>query len=231
MVICQYQVSAAAPAIVTNPTLATLTYFASNPPQSLWNSGAQGVAAPVSSAQLGATPTASSALGQLQLYTASGTPAGVNFVVGGQGEGKLLGGRFRIYASGSATVASGTTATVTPTIQVNTGTVASPTYVSIAATASPAFSSAPSSLGWSLALDLELDPITLSIYGFQKHSYAFSSGQAGSAVVAEAVISNGPVYITLANAQGAAGFGLVCGVSFANVTGTANLFEFKVVQD
>jgi hypothetical protein len=230
-VIAQYQVSAAAPAVVSNPTLATLTYFASNPPLSLWNTGATGVNTPQQSSQIGQTPTASNAGGQLQIYTSSGTPVGVNFVLGGPGEGKLLGQRFRIYASGNAAIASGTTGTVTPTIQINKGTIPTPSYTTIAGVASPAFSSAPSNLGFSIAADLMLDPTSLSISGFFKYTYAFSTGQAGSTGVAEALISNNPVYVNLANAQGAAGFGLVCGVSFANVTGVANLYEFRIVED
>jgi hypothetical protein len=65
-VIAQYLVSPAAPSIVGG-TGATIKYFSSQPPQSLWNSGVTGVNSPVSSAQLGATPSATNASGQLSL--------------------------------------------------------------------------------------------------------------------------------------------------------------------
>jgi hypothetical protein len=152
-------------------------------------------------------------------------------VLGGPGEGKLLGQRFRIYMSGNASIASGTTGTVTPTIQINKGTIASPSYTSIAAVASGAFATTPTNLGWSVACDLELDPVALAISGFFKYTYAFATGGGTSSSAAEAVISNNPVYVTLANAQGAAGFGLVAGVTFTNVTGVANLYEFRIVED
>lgn len=231
-VIAQYQVSAAAPALVTNPTLATLTYFASNPPLSLWNAGAVGVNSPQQSSQIGQTPTASNASGQLQIYTQSGTPAGVNFVVGGIGEGKLLGQRFRVYASGNASIATGSTGTVNPIIQVNKGTITTPSYVTLGGgVASGAFVTTPTNVGWSIAFDGQLDPTSLTIYGFMKYQFAFASGSGSTnSAVAEAPITS-VVLTTLANAQGQAGFGLVVGATFTNVTGIASLNEFRIVED
>src|ERR1700676_4433810 len=120
-VVANYLVSVASPSIVGG-TSGTLQYFFSNPPASLWNTGAAGVAAPVNSPQFGLVPSATNANGQLMIYTQSGTPSGVNFVVGGVGEGKLLGQRFRIYASGSASTTTGVP-TIQPIIQLNKGTI------------------------------------------------------------------------------------------------------------
>src|SRR5260370_21267647 len=117
-VIAQYQLSVAGPSVVGGVGT-TLKYFFSNPPASLWNTTGGGVNAPQTSNQLGAVPSATNANGQLQIYTQSGTPAGVNFVIGGTGEGKLLGQRFRVYASGVAS--SDTIPTITPIVQINTG--------------------------------------------------------------------------------------------------------------
>jgi hypothetical protein len=231
-VIAQYQVSAAVPAVVSNPTLATLTYFASNPPLSLWNTGVTGVNSPQQSSQIGQTPTASNAGGQLQIYTASGTPAGVNFVLGGPGEGKLLGQRFRVYASGNASIASGATGTVNPIIQVNKGTIASPSYVTLGGgVASGAFVTTPTNVGWSIAFDGMLDPTSLTIFGFMKYQFAFASGSGSTNSSASEAAITAVTLTALANAQGQAGFGLVAGVTFTNVTGVANLYEFRVVED
>lgn len=231
-VIAQYQVSNAFPSVLTNVAASgSFTYFASNPPQSLWNSGQPGVNTPQMSARLGNTPTASNALGQLEIYTQSGTPAGVNFVIGAAGEGKLLGNRFRVYATGNASIAAGANGTFTPIIQVNKGTVASPSYVTLGGNvASGAFATTPTNLGWSIAADVELDPVSATIYGFMKYSFAFASGGGTSSAVPEAAITviQG---LTMANAQGAPGFGLVVGALSTNQAFSASLYEFKVVQD
>src|SRR5260221_4676163 len=109
-VIERYQVSASNPSTVGG-TGTTIKYFSSNPPQSLWNSGVTGVNSPVTSAQLGATPSSTSALGQMSFDSVAS---------------KVVGGRFRMYATGNATGTS--TPTVTATVQINTGTIATPSY-------------------------------------------------------------------------------------------------------
>ena len=94
----------------------------------------------INSSQFGNVPTATSALGQLQLSTIA------------NGEGKFsLGNRFRIYATGSATTSTGTP-TFTPYVMVNTGTVVASGEVYTVlggGTASSAMGTAPISLGWS----------------------------------------------------------------------------------
>src|SRR2546421_240049 len=100
-VIAQYQVSPAFPSTVGG-TGATIKYFSSMPPQSLWNAGVAGVSTPQSSAQLGATPSSTSALGQLSFDSVAN---------------KVVGGRFRMYASGTVLSVTGTP-TFTPTVQI-----------------------------------------------------------------------------------------------------------------
>ena len=64
--------------------------------------------------------------------------------------------------------------------------------------------------------------------------YQFQSTATGvaasGAIEAQITEING---LVLANAQGNAGFGLVCGITFSagNVGNSASLYEFKVVQD
>lgn len=226
-VIAQYQVSLASPSTVGG-TSGVLQYFSSNPNTNLWNVGTTGVNGLVTSNQLGLVPSASNASGQLQIYTQSGTPAGVNFVIGGTGEGKLLGQRFRVYASGYASTTAGTP-TITPIIQVNKGTIASPTYVTLAGNVASSATVANQPVGWSIAFDGMLDPISATIHGFMKYQYQSLSG---SAQAAEAGIT--PITgLVVANAQGNAGFGLVAGITFSagNVGNSASLTEFKIVQD
>jgi len=230
-VIAQYQVSAAAPSTVGGTGI-TLKYFFSNPPLSLWNVGAPGVSTPQQSSQIGQVPSATNAGGQLQIYTQSGTPSGVNFVVGGTGEGKLLGQRFRVYMSGVAVNASAVGQTVTPIIQLNKGTIASPTYVTLAGNVASGALVNAQPLGFSVAADLLLDPTSGSISGFMKYQFQSTSTGTAQSQAAEAAITqaNG---LVLANAQGQAGFGLVCGVtaSITDATFSASLYEFKIVQD
>ena len=147
-VIAQYQVSQAFPSVVGG-TGATIKYFASNPPQSLWNSGQPGVNSPQSSSQFGNTPSASSALGQLSFDTIAQ---------------KLTGGRFRMYASGTAS--SATTPTITPVVQINTGTIASPSYATFLGGVASAALTANKAVGWSIAGDLYFDPAAGTLSGF-----------------------------------------------------------------
>ncbi len=218
-VIAQYEVSVAAPSTVGGTGIGAIKYFSSNPPQALWNTGFAGVNTPQSSAQLGNTPSATSGLGQMMIYTAS---------VGGQG--KLLGNRFRVYASGVAS--SAVTPTFTPIVQVNKGTVSSVSYVTLMTPAAANTLVANQPVGWSLAGDFLLDPTSASIHGFMKTQYQ-STATGNSNAVAEVSITliNG---LTLTGAAGAAGFGLVAGVTFAgtsDASNSASLYEFKIVQD
>src|SRR5258708_13824181 len=97
-VIAQYQLSVAGPSVVGGTGL-TLKYFFSLPPLSLWNTGAVGVNTPQQSSQIGQVPSATNASGQLQIYTQSGTPAGVNSLCGAPGQGKLVGPRLPVSMS------------------------------------------------------------------------------------------------------------------------------------
>lgn len=227
MVIAQYQLSVAAPSTVGG-TSGSLQYFFSNPPLSLWNVGATGVNTPQQSSQIGQVPSSTNASGQLQIYTQSGTPAGVNFVIGGVGEGKLLGSRFRVYATGVASCTTGTP-TITPAIQVNKGTIASPTYVALNTTAASSAMTANQPVGFSIAFDGNLDPTSATIHGFFKYQYQSLTGSSQAAEAAIVPVTG----LVLANAQGNAGFGLVAGITFSagGVGNSASLYEFKIVQD
>lgn len=215
-VIAQYQVSVANPSVVGG-TNGVIQYFSSNPPASLWNSGVTGVNAPITNSQLGATPSSSNALGQIPFDTVAY---------------KLQGGRFRVYASGTAS-ATASTPTLTPIIQYNKGTIASPTYVTLAGNvASNAFVNANPQVGWSVAFDGMYDPAAQSIYG--QMTYQFQSQTSGAtssgAIWALITVIQGvaPVGNPLASQQG-----FVCGVTFSagTTTNSASLYEFKIVQD
>jgi len=215
-VIAQYQVSVANPSIVGG-TSAVLQYFTSNPPQSLWNSGVTGVNAPITNTQLGQTPSSTSALGQLPFDVVAY---------------KLQGGRFRIYASGTAS-ATASTPTLTPIIQYNKGTIATPSYVTLAVNvASGAFVNADPQVGWSVAFDGMYDPAAQSIYGMMCYQFGSQTSGATSSGAAWAMITViqgvAPVGTPLASQQG-----FVVGVTFsAGTTGnSASLYEFKIVQD
>jgi len=217
-VIEQYQVSVSNPSIVGG-TGTTIKYFSSNPPQSLWNSGATGVAAPISSAQLGGTPSATSASGQLSFDSVAY---------------KAQGGRFRIYASGTCLSVTGTP-TFKATVQLNTGTIASPVYTTnssafMGGTASSALV-ANKPMGWSLSADLYYDPNSQTLGGFQQWHYdnAASGGTDSSQV---------PIVITTVTGLTAGGlyatqYGFVVGATFGTsvADNTASLYEFKIVQD
>jgi len=213
-VIAQYQVSQAFPSVVGG-TGATIKYFASNPPQSLWNSGQPGVNSPQSSSQFGNTPSASSALGQLSFDTIAQ---------------KLTGGRFRMYASGTAS--SATTPTITPVVQINTGTIASPSYATFLGGVASAALTANKAVGWSIAGDLYFDPAAGTLSGFFKYTYAAASGGTPlQTAVAEATITN-PTGITAGGIY-ATQTGFVAGMTFgtSDASNSASLYEFKVVED
>lgn len=230
-VIAQYETSVAFPAIVGG-TGTTLKYFGQNPPASLWNTGVTGVAAPISSNNyaFGFTPSATNASGQLQIFTGNGVPSGVTFVGGQVGSGKILGNRFRVYASGEASSVTGVP-TITPIIQLNKGSIGTPSYVTLGGAVASAALVANQPVSWSIACDIELGPSAAAIHGYQKFTFVSSAGTATNSA-AEALIT--PVTgLTLTNPQGLAGFGLVVGITFSasDATNTASLYEFKVVQD
>ncbi len=213
-VIAQYQVSPALPSIVGG-TGTTIKYFASLPPQSLWNSGVTGVNAPQASSQLGATPSASSALGQLSFES-------VAF--------RSQGGRFRMYASGVAS--SDGTPTITPVVQINTGTIASPSYATLLGGVASAALTANKPVAFSIAGDLFFDPSSATLSGFFKYTYAAASGGTPlQTAVAEATITN-PTGLVAGNLY-ASQFGFVAGITFSvsSANNTASLYEFKIVQD
>jgi hypothetical protein len=218
-VIAQYQVSASNPSTVGG-TGTTIKYFTSNPPQSLWNSGVTGVNSPQSSAQLGGTPSSTSALGQLSFDSVAL---------------KLNGGRFRIYASGNATLTG--TPTLTATVQINTGTIASPSYATLlnGVASNAVVTLVP--VAFSISADLVFDTTTGTLGGFQKYSYVNGAGGGTDKLVAETA-GGGAGVITTVTALTAGGiyatqFGFVIGVTFSTSTAanTANLTEFKIVQD
>ncbi len=214
-VIAQYQVSASNPSIVGG-TGTTIKYFSSNPPQSLWNSGVTGVNAPVGSSQLGATPSSTNANGQLSFDTVAY---------------KLNGGRFRMYASGTVLSVTGTP-TFTPTVQINTGTIASPSYATFLGGVASAALTATKPVGWSIAGDLFFDPSSGTISGFFKYTYAAAaSGTPLQTAVAEATITN-PTGIVAGGAYPTQ-TGFVVGMTFGTsvADNTASLYEFKIVQD
>lgn len=218
-VIERYQVSAAAPSTVGG-TGTTIKYFSSNPPQSLWNSGVTGVSAPISSAQLGGTPSSSSALGQLSFDSVAS---------------KIVGGRFRIYATGNATATG--TPTVTATVQINTGTIASPSYATfLGGVASNAVvTTVP--IQWFIAGDLTFDSVSGTLGGFMKYGYLNGAGGGTDKIVAESSTGGTSPVVTVtgltAGGLYATQFGFVVGVTFStsNAANTSNLTEFSIVQD
>jgi hypothetical protein len=213
MIIEQYQVSVAYPAVVGG-TGTAIKYFSSNPPQSLWNSGVSGVNAPVTSTQLGGTPSSSSALGQMSFDSVAY---------------KLQGGRFRFYASGTAV--SGTTSTFTPTVQINTGTITTPSYATLlGGTASNAFV-ASVNVGWMAWADLYFDPASGTLGG--STNYQFDNGAGGGTDSH----SYGNTLTTITGLVGgglyATQFGFVVGATFgtSNASNSASLYQFAVIQD
>jgi hypothetical protein len=212
-VIEKYLVSTSNPSIVGG-TGTTIKYFSSNPPQSLWNSGVAGVNSPITATQLGATPSSTSANGQLSFDSVAY---------------KLQGGRFRMYASGSA-VATGTP-TVTATVQINTGTIASPSYATFlnGVASNAVVTTVP--IAWSCFADLFYDPTSATLSGFQSYTYANATGggtdktQIPVALTTVASVTAGGLYSTQ--------FGFVVGITFSvsNAANSASLYEFKIVQD
>lgn len=218
-VIAQYQVSASNPSTVGG-TGTTIKYFSSNPPQSLWNTGVTGVNTPISSAQLGGTPSASSALGQLSFDSVAS---------------KINGGRFRIYASGNATLTG--TPTLTATVQINTGTIATPSYATLLGGVASNAVVTLVPVSWSIAGDLVFDTVAGTLGGFMKYTYCNASGGGTDKLVAESS-TGGTSPVTTVTALTAGGiyatqFGFVVGVTFSTSTAanTSNLTEFKIVQD
>ena len=210
-VLGQYVVSTAFPSVIGG-TGSVLKYFGNAPTASSWNSSVGGVNQRVDSSQIGGTPSATNAQGQLVIDTTAL---------------KFGGGRFRIYASGSAV--SDTNPTFAPQVSFNTGTVASPSYSTFPAVIGGVNSSAFTAnkpVSWSIAGDLFFDLINGNIGGFFKYSYfAVAGGTPAQTIVAEA----GFTPITGVGLS----FGLVVGGTFSvsSANNSASLYEFKVVQD
>lgn len=219
-VIAEYAVSPANPSNVGG-TGTSIKYFSSNPPQSLWNSGVTGVNAPQSSAQLGGTPSSSSALGQLSFDSVAY---------------KLNGGRFRVYASGSALSVTGTP-TVTATVQINTGTISSPSYATLIGGVASNAVVANKAVGWSVAGDLYFDATSGTLGGFFKYQYQNAASGGTDKLGAESATggANPVTTVTGLTAGGiyATQFGLVVGITFSSsvADNTASLYEFKIIQD
>jgi hypothetical protein len=224
-VISQYEVSPSSPSTVIGVPIGALKFFSSGPTPNLWNPTGPGVNQRADSTQVGNTPSATSALGQLSLRIADGKP---------------VGGRFRIYASGSAS--SATTPTILPQVQINTGPVSSPNYVTLL---QPALTSgalvAGKPISWSVAGDLFYDPNNGTLHGFSKYTYAAVSGGTAQSQGVEAAITavnnlflSGGLAGSGVGTAGQPGFGFVVGITFNNfsdVSNSASLYEFKIIQD
>ena len=216
-VIAEYLVSAANPYTVGG-TNSVLQYFASNPSQNVWNSGATGVNTSATPNNEGSVPSATNATGQLPMPTL----------------GRLNGNRFSIYATGSA-VASASTPTITPIIQIQTATfptaLTAASYSTIAGAVASNATVSNKVVSWSMAADLVYDAGAGVIGGFMNYQFYNQSGggsdktQVPIAITAVTGLSqNGP--------NGTPGFGFVVGITFsAGTTGnSASLYEFKIVQ-
>jgi hypothetical protein len=231
--VIQYQVSYANPSTVGG-TSGSLQYFFSQPPQSLWNTGATGVNTPQQSSQLGMVPSATSGVGMLPMDMSAF---------------KLQGGRFRLYCSGIASVTTGTP-TLTPIVQIvtpnaTTGSIyVSPVYSTFnMGTASSAMATGDS-LCFSSTADCFFDPASGTLQSVKTWQIVAATG-GGTTVVngsAAAPFSNTTAVQgllasspsgTVGNDGSNPGFGFVAGVTFsAGSTGnSASLVEFKIVQD
>jgi hypothetical protein len=216
-VLGQYVVSTAFPSVIGGVGNA-FKYFGNTPTASNWNSSIAGVNQRVDSSQIGGTPSATNAQGQLMIDTTAL---------------RFGGGRFRIYASGSAV--SGVTPQFQPQVQINTGTVASPSYASLLAPLfSPAFT-ANKPVSWSVAGDLFFDLINGNIGGFSKYTYnAVAGGTPVQTTQPEQGITPVTGVLTSNQFTGAAiTFGFVVGGTFStsDASNSASLYEFKIVQD
>ena len=222
-VIAQYEVSASVPSVI-NGTGGT-KYFSSGPTIPQWNAGATGVGARVDSSQLGNIPSVSNALGQLSFDSVAG---------------KLNGGRVRLYATGSNFPSLSTLYGVTPTIQVNTGTLTSPNYVPIlngfSATVSAGFPNL--TVTWSVEGDLFSDPKNSLLFGTVKGSFATTANALAGAtapyfnMTEQLILGTGGGFGPVTGLS-AGGFGLVVGMTFvsSDPLNVSSLYEFKVVQD
>lgn len=211
-VIAQFQISASNPTTVSGIGTG-IKYFGSGPTASLlWNAGAKGVNSHVDSS----TPLIGTT-GQL-------SPA-VN--------GKLFGGRFRIYASGVAS--SATTPTITPVVSINTNTISFPGYSTLLGGVPSAALTANLSVSWSIAGDLFMDPNNGTVSGFHKYTYQAAFPGTLSTQVAEAPINTAviPPVIQSPGNPGLSVVGFVVGITFgtSDISNSASLYEFKIVQD
>ena len=168
-VVEQYQISTAFPSTVGG-TSGSLQYFFSQPPQSLWNVGVLGVNAPSQSSQLGLVPSATNSTGMLA-FDASGF--------------KLQGGRFRLYASGSATNTVGSP-TFTPVVQIVTPNVTTgsiyntPVYTNFLMGTPSSVMTAGNPDAFSVAADLFFDPASGTLSGTQTWQIVPKSGSASA---------------------------------------------------
>lgn len=227
-VVAQYQISASNPSTVGG-TSGSLQYFFSNPPQSLWNSGATGVNAPVTNTQLGQVPSSTSGLGMLP-FDAAGF--------------KLQAGRFKLVASGFASVTTGTP-TLTPIVQivtpnVTTGSIyTSPVFSTLLGNTASSAMAASDGLAFSIEGDLYFEPNSGTLSGYQTWQIVAKTG-GGTAVTQVPVFITAIQGLVVSSPSGTVGndgsnpgFGFVCGVTFsAGSTGnSASLTEFKIIQD
>jgi hypothetical protein len=233
-VVHQYQISEAFPSTVGG-TSGSLQYFFSNPPQSLWNAGQPGVNSPQQASQLGQVPSATSGIGILA-FDASAF--------------KLQGQRFRLYASGVASVTTGTP-TVTPVVQIVTPNVASgsiyvsPVYTTLLAGTASSAMVANLPVAFTIFGDMYFEPSSGTLTVIQTWQITPKTG-GGAAVTngtaaapysvvtaVQGLLVGTPAATSFGNALSNPGFGFAAGVTFsAGSTGnSASLTEFKIVQD
>jgi len=216
-VIAQYEVSYSNPSTVGG-TNSVLQYFSSNPTQNLWNSGATGVNTSATPNNLGSVPSATNATGQLNMPTI----------------GRLNGNRFSIFASGNA-VASASTPTITPVIQIQTATfptaATAASYSTVGGNVASNATVANKIVSWSIESDLVYDSAAGTIGGFMNYQFVNQSG-GGTDKSQVPVAITSVTGLTLLGPNGGPGFGFVVGITFsAGTTGnSANLTEFKIVQ-
>jgi len=216
-VIAEYAVSASNPSTVGG-TSGVLQYFSSNPSQNLWNSGATGVNTSATPNNLGSVPSSTNATGQLNMPSL----------------GRLNGNRFSIYATGSA-VASASTPTITPIIQIQTATfptaATAASYSTIAGNVASNATVANKIVSWSMEAKLVYDAGAGVIGGFMNYQFYNQTGGGTNSDATDAIIT-AVTGLTQNGPNGGPGFGFVVGITFsAGTTGnSASLYEFKIVQ-
>jgi hypothetical protein len=205
MVISQYEVSPSNPAVVSGRG-GGIRYFP-NATSNVWNSGAPGVVSRVDSSQVGFTPTATNASGQLTVPP------------------RLNGTQFKVRASGL--LVSPVTNTATVQLQAQTSpNLASPIYATIAAADSTA-NLAAGTYQWAIEASLQGDSTSGQLtgwYGATFNNHIANSGQAAGA---------GPLDIVGLSNISFSSLGFVIGVTFPafDPGNSASLYEFKIIQD